>query len=96
MLKIRLRRRGKNKYATYRVVVAEHSAPVKGRFVADLGFYNPHTKELSLKKEDVASWMSKGAQASATMHNLMVNHKIIDAPKVTSWKPKKKKAEAKA
>ncbi|MBI3256049.1 MAG: 30S ribosomal protein S16 [Candidatus Andersenbacteria bacterium] len=96
MLKIRLRRRGKNKYATYRVVVAEHSAPVKGRFVADLGFYNPHTKELSLKKEDVAAWMSKGAQASATMHNLMVNHKIIDAPKVTSWKPKKKKTDAKA
>ncbi len=93
MLKIRLRRRGKNKYATYRVVVAQHSAPVKGRFVADLGFYNPHSKELSIKKEDVAAWRSKGAQLSATVNNLLINHKIIDGPKVTSWKPKKKKEE---
>jgi small subunit ribosomal protein S16 len=93
MLKIRLRRRGKNKYATYRIVVAEHSAPVKGRFVADLGFYNPHSKELSIKKEDVTQWMSKGAQLSATVHNLLVNHKLLDAPKLTSWKPKRKKAE---
>ena len=95
MLKIRLRRRGKNKYATYRIVVAQHSAPVKGKFIADLGFYNPHSKEFSIKKEDVATWISKGAKASPTIHNLMVNHKIIDAPKVMSWKPKKKAAEEK-
>src|SRR3990167_5067090 len=48
MLKIRLRRRGKNKYATYRIVVAQHSAPIKGKFIADLGFYNPHSKEFSI------------------------------------------------
>lgn len=97
MLRIRLRRRGKNKFATYRLVVAEHSAPIKGKFIADLGFYNPHSKELVVAKEELTTWMSKGAQPSPTVHNLLVNHKLLDAPKMLSWKPKKKKAaEAKA
>jgi small subunit ribosomal protein S16 len=90
MLRIRLTRRGKNKFATYRIVVAEHSAPIKGRFIADLGMYNPHTKEFRIDKDLLNEWFKKGAQASATLHNLMVNNKIIDAPKLTSWKPKKK------
>ena len=96
MLRIRLTRRGKNKFATYRIVVAEHSAPIKGRFIADLGMYNPHTKEFRIDKDLLAAWSKKGARPSATLHNLMVNNKVIDAPKMLSWKPKKKvAAEAK-
>lgn len=93
MLRIRLTRRGKSKYATYRIVVAEHSAPIKGRFLADLGNYNPHSKEFKISNEEMQVWVKKGAKPSATLHNLLVNHKIIDAPKVQSWKPKKKVAE---
>jgi small subunit ribosomal protein S16 len=43
MLRIRLQRRGKRGYATYRVVVADGHAPIKGRFIEDVGSYNPHT-----------------------------------------------------
>ena len=96
MLRIRLQRRGKNKYATYRVVVADSHAPVKGRFVADLGFYNPHTSQFEVSKEDALAWISKGAQPSATVHNLLTENKYISEDKVTSWRPKKKKEEAAA
>lgn len=92
MLRIRLTRRGKSKHATYRIVVAPHTNPIKGSFIDDVGFYNPHSEEFTISKEKVEAWMKKGAKPSATVHNLMVNHKIIDAPKVMSWKPKKKPA----
>ena len=45
MLKIRLTRRGKKNKAFFRIVVAEHTSPIKGRFLEVLGFLNPHTKE---------------------------------------------------
>ena len=93
MLRLRLQRRGKRGFATYRVVVAEQTAPVKGRFVADVGWYNPHTDEFEVKAEEVTKWLSNGAQPSATVHNLLVTHGILKADKVTSWRPKKKPAK---
>ena len=87
---MRLQRRGKKNYATYRVVVADRGAPVKGRFVADLGGYNPHTDALVVNQEDVSLWLGKGAQPSATVHNLLVTHNLLKADKVTSWRPKRK------
>lgn len=96
MLKLRLQRRGKKNYATYRVVVAEDRAPVKGRFIADVGHYNPHTDAFVVDKDAVAEWLSKGVQPSATVNNLLINHKVITGEKVTSWKPKKKAKEEQA
>ena len=93
MLRMRLQRRGKRNYATYRVVVAEQRAPVKGRFVADLGFYNPHTDEFAVEKDAAQEWIKKGVQPSATVHNLLVTNGLIKAEKVTSWRPKAKKTE---
>lgn len=96
MLRIRLQRRGKKNYATYRVVVADRHAPIKGRFIADLGFYNPHTDEFRVNNEDVKKWIGNGAKATNTVHNLLITHKVIEGEKVTSWRPKKKKVEEKA
>jgi len=93
MLRIRLQRRGKKNYATYRVVVAEKRDPIKGKFLADLGFYNPHTNILEVKKDDVLSWLGRGAKPSNTLHNLFVNNGVIKGAKVRSWTPKKKKSE---
>jgi small subunit ribosomal protein S16 len=93
MLRIRLQRRGKKNYATYRVVVADRTSAVDGRFVADLGFYNPHSKAFSVTKEVAQTWLSKGAQPSPTVHNLFVSHKLVEAKKVTAWRPKKHKKE---
>jgi small subunit ribosomal protein S16 len=93
MLRIRLQRRGKKNYATYRIVVADQHAPIKGRFIEDLGFYNPHTDEFKIKSEDTTKWIGNGAKPTSTVHNLLVTHEVIKGDKVTSWRPKKKKEE---
>lgn len=81
MLKIRLTRRGKRNKAFFRLVVAEHTSPIKGRFLEALGFFNPHTKEKSFKADRIKYWIGKGAQCSDTAHNLLVKEGIIEGPK---------------
>ncbi len=92
MLKIRLTRRGKKNKAFFRLVVAEHASPIKGKFIEALGFLNPHTKEKSLKNERIKYWMEKGAQCSDSAHNLLVKEGILKGPK-RAVKMKKKEAE---
>ncbi|MDP1845443.1 MAG: 30S ribosomal protein S16 [Candidatus Moranbacteria bacterium] len=81
MLKIRLTRRGKKNKAFFRLVVAEHTSPIKGKFIEALGFLNPHTKENSLKSERVKFWMEKGAQCSDSAHNMLVKAGMLKGPK---------------
>jgi len=90
MLKIRLSRIGKKGQAYFRVVVVEHTKKPKGEYLELLGTYNPHEKVLNVKKDRIEYWVSKGAQPSPTVSNLLVNNKIWDRPKVQSWKPKVK------
>ena len=90
MLKIRLSRIGKRGQAYFRVVVVEHTKKPKGEYLELLGTYNPHEKVIKVKKERLEYWVSKGAQTSPTVNNLLVNYKIWDKPKVQSWKPKTK------
>jgi small subunit ribosomal protein S16 len=87
MLKLRLQRRGKKNFATYRVVVAEQHAPIKGRFIADVGSYNPHTNVFAVDKDKVAEWLKQGVQPSSTVHNLLVTHGLLKQEKVTIWRP---------
>ena len=91
---IRLQRIGKRGQAYFRVVVIEHTSRPKGEYLELLGTYNPHQKEFKVKKDRVDYWMSKGAQTSPTVNNLMVNYKVWDKPKMQSWKPKKKSQTA--
>lgn len=76
MLAIRLRRIGKKSHPTYRIVVAEHTDAVQGNFVADLGFYNPHTKAVSLKTDEIVGWMNKGAKPSNTVAKVLEKEKV--------------------
>jgi len=97
MLIVRLQRTGKRGQAYFRVIVTEHTKKPKGEYLELLGTYNPHEKVLNVKKDRIEYWVSKGAQTSPTVNNLLVNHKIWDKPKVQSWKPKvKPKTEAPA
>lgn len=94
MLIIRLRRIGKKNNPSYRVVVAEHSFPVNGKFTADLGFYNPHTKLTGLKLDEIKSWLDKGAQPSNTVARLLEKEKLKHKSVVVIKKKKQpKKAE---
>lgn len=81
MLKIRLTRKGKKNSAFFRVVVAEHTSPIKGKFLENLGFLNPHTKEKEFKTDRIKYWIEKGAQCSDTVHNLLVSNGVISGPK---------------
>ena len=90
MLTIRLQRVGKKNQPAFRLILTEKKNPVKGKFQEILGSYNPRLKTKSLKGERIKYWLSKGAQLSATAHNLLVNEGIITAKKVKAWRPKKK------
>lgn len=76
-------------------MVADAHAPIKGRFIADVGHYNPHTKDFSVDKDIVTEWIKKGAKPTATVHNLLIERKYIEGEKLKSWRPKKKEEEEK-
>jgi small subunit ribosomal protein S16 len=82
MLRIRLSRVGKKNTPIYKVVVAEKSRPVKGKFIESLGVYNPGNKDQSLNAERIKYWISVGAQPSQTVHNLLIRQNIIEATKI--------------
>ena len=96
MLKIRLQRTGRINQPSYRIIVTEHTRPAKtGDFVEQLGTYNPATKARTLDEARVKYWLSVGAKASGTMHNMLVSLGIVSGKKVNVL-PKKsppKKAE---
>jgi small subunit ribosomal protein S16 len=95
MLKIRLSRFGSNRKPTYRLTIAEHTKDAHGNVLEYLGSYNPRTnpKQLQLEVERIKFWLSKGAQPSATVHNMLVSQGVLTGKKVQAWRPKKK-AEA--
>ncbi len=95
MLKIRLTRRGRRNDPSFRLVVTEQSNPVKGKFLEDLGHYNPKLKTKVFKQERILYWLGQGAKCSATTHNLLVSEKIIEGAKVKAWRPKAGSADAK-
>ncbi len=91
MLTIRLTRKGKKNQPFFRVVVIDKRRSSKGgRAVEVLGYVDPLTKRKNLKKERVLYWISKGAQPSPTMHNLLVSEKIIEGKKINVAKKSKK------
>lgn len=93
MLVVRLRRIGKKGHPTYRIVVAEHTAPIQGKFVADLGFYNPHTKKQGVDQKGLLSWLNKGAKPSNTIAKIFEGMKIKHASIVVVKRHKASRAK---
>jgi len=97
MLTIRLTRKGKKNQPFFRVVVIDKRSSAKGgRAVEDLGYVDPLNKKKNFKKDRILYWLSKGAKTSATVHNFLVEQKIIDAKKINVVKLPKKEAAAPA
>lgn len=80
MVKIRLRRMGKKKQPTYRVVVADSRAPRDGRFIETIGFYNPRTEPpvVQIKEGRALYWLSQGAQPTEAVARLLRNKGTLD------------------
>lgn len=95
---IRLRRMGAKKDPKFRIVVAESKSPRDGRFVDELGHYNPQPKEAELKvdAERAAYWLSVGATPSDQVKSLFKKAGIAMPVRATRKKVKKAKPAAEA
>jgi len=80
MLKIRLKRMGAKKAPFYRVVVADSRSPRDGRFVDQIGTYNPLTTpaEIKIDEEAAQKWLNNGAQPTDTVKNLFSKAGIME------------------
>ena len=84
MVKIRLRRMGAKKRPFYRLVVADARSPRDGRFIEQLGIYDPLTTPATIRidGEKVQLWIAKGAQPSDAARSLLQREGIIEGPAV--------------
>ena len=79
-VKIRLRRMGKKKAPFYRVVVADSRYPRDGRFIEEIGTYDPMTdddKQVNIDADAAKKWISNGAQPTDTVKSLLKKQGII-------------------
>ena len=79
MVKIRLKRIGAKKAPAYRVVVADSRSPRDGRFIEQIGFYNPLTNpaEIKIDAEKAKTWLANGAQPTETVRSLLKKTEIL-------------------
>ncbi len=97
MLVIRFFRIGKKNQPSFKIVVTDKkNPPVGGRFVEEVGFWNPLTKEKVLKKERINYWLSVGAKPSPKVYNLLIGEKILVGEKIPVHKKTKEKEEKEA
>ncbi|MHC1695079.1 MAG: 30S ribosomal protein S16 [Eubacteriales bacterium] len=78
-VKIRLRRMGAKKAPFYRVVVADSRYPRDGRFIEEIGYFNPLTEpsEIKIDEEKAKKWIANGAQPTETVKTLLRKSNII-------------------
>ena len=100
MVKLRLKRMGSKFNAFYRIVAADARAPRDGRFIEEIGYYNPNSKELKIEVAKKDKWLSEGAVPTETVKALFrkfnnaggnETNAIVVLPKKVK-KPKKKEA----
>ncbi len=79
-VKMRLTRIGKKKTPFYRVVIADARAPRDGRFVEEIGYYNPLTEpaEIKIDADKAKQWLKNGAQPTDTVKALLKKSGIVD------------------
>ena len=80
MVKIRLKRMGMKKHPFYRIVVADVRSPRDGRFIEEIGYYNPMTQpaEIKVDNEKAVEWMKNGAQPTETVRVLLKKSGAIE------------------
>ena len=99
MLMMRLKRIGRTGDASYRVIITEKSrGPKSGRYIENIGTYDPRNNLRKIDAERAKHWISVGAQPSDTVHNILVTEGIIEGKKknVLPRKSPVKKEEAAA
>lgn len=100
MLMIRFQRIGRKNDAAFRMaVLPKASGPKAGKYVDLVGTYNPKTKAMTVDGDKIKDWVSKGAQISPSLHNLLIKNGVLEgtkSAKVVSMKNLEKNVKAKA
>ena len=98
MLKIRLNRTGARKKPSYRIVVAEATAPRDGKYIEIIGTYDPLTDPATIKLDGdrAKHWLSVGAQPTERVVKLMAREGLVEAPTYPAPAPKESDGGAKA
>ena len=78
-VKIRLRRMGAKKAPFYRIVVADSRYPRDGRFIEEIGYYNPmkNPADIKLDAEKAKQWIANGAQPTDTVKSILKNNGVL-------------------
>lgn len=84
MLKLRLKRFGKKREASYRIVVAQSTSRRDGRPLAEVGFYNPRSDEVRLDVPVILDWLKKGAQPTDTVRDILFKNNVLEQLKSDS------------
>ena len=90
MLAIKLKKIGKKHQPSFRLVIMEKRSKLVGRYVEDLGWLDPKSKEFKVDAERVNYWIKSGAQPTDTVHNLLVKSGAIKGPKIAVHAKSKK------
>ncbi len=79
-VKMRLRRMGAKKAPFYRIVVADSRYPRDGRFIEEIGYYNPVSEPVQVKidAEKAKKWLANGAQPTDTVKSLLKKNGVIE------------------
>lgn len=77
MLKLRLKRLGKKRYPSYRLVIMENTFRRNGRPIDEVGYYNPMTKDYKFDSAKIKEWLSYGAKPTSTVLTLLLKAEIV-------------------
>ena len=83
MVKLRLKRMGRKHEPHYRIVATDSRSPRDGRFIEELGWFNPKSKEVlyKLNIEGIKKWLSNGAQPSYAVKSILIKEGIVERDK---------------
>ena len=96
MLTIRLKSEGKKHQKTMRIVVVDSKkSSISNKYIEKIGWWIPAEHKHAINGEKALAWIAKGAQPSATVHNLLVTDKIIEGAKIPKHNHSDKAIEAK-
>ena len=95
MVRIRLRRIGSKGKAFYKIIVADQRSPQKGKYIEEVGTYDPHTNpaSINLMEDKISDWISKGAQPSESVYKIFNIAGFDNDGKINPLILKKKKAK---
>jgi len=80
MLKLRLKRTGRKRFPSYRLVIMENTTRRDGKPIEELGYYNPLTKKSHFEVDKIQKWLSYGVKPTETVLNLLKKADIILHP----------------